>query len=476
MTKKYCHRCLMSFKCDIRLVMHLNKKNKCKIINDNYNVEYEKKLINLIDIFNHEYDTDCHKYITKLNNGYQCNLCKYQLPDKYQMKRHLMQLCLRDKYTPREDLVKLIEYAVNPTEWLSLDINNYEWEIYEKYVFQPKNTHNYLCKICANLFENKIKVAEHLRNECLSYECKDCGGRFSKSELIVHENIGCQLAFIKIDDPSDKPKIKELEYKSLIKPKIKFKHKLDNSNIMEIESNYDQYINIEKIAGLNEREVYRCELCQSLYDTKKDIQIHISQTHADEIGIDSLTSKNFEQKVNAIVEKKMNDLMEQKMNHIKPQINNNHMNFYLHDNGNTLQIMEERGHSFNQSLDFIKDCALSHLSGDLRLIEKLYIDIDQPAIFYLDKSKKKLYYKDEQGQEKADTNGLVGRKLASNLQNGYLYGINYLINENLEEKKCPMKFLQDYDIHMWNSHIYELADTKYQKKLISYADIPIKNK
>ena len=69
--------------------------------------------------------------------------------------------------------------------------------------------------------------------------------------------------------------------------------------------------------------------------------------------------------------------------------------------------------------------------------------MEHPAIFYLDQQKKKLAYKDKNGNNQLDKDGLVARKLASNLQNGYLHGVNYLITKNLEEKRCPYKFLGD---------------------------------
>ena len=51
MTKKYCHRCLMNFKCHIRLLTHLKKDQKCTITNNNYDVSYEKQLMILMNRF-----------------------------------------------------------------------------------------------------------------------------------------------------------------------------------------------------------------------------------------------------------------------------------------------------------------------------------------------------------------------------------------------------------------------------------------
>ena len=52
--------------------------------------------------------------------------------------------------------------------------------------------------------------------------------------------------------------------------------------------------------------------------------------------------------------------------------------------------------------------------------------------------------------------------------------INYLINDNLDNQRCPNKFLADYDIQTWNSHVYSLSNGAYQKKLMNQLDIPYK--
>ena len=139
-----------------------------------------------------------------------------------------------------------------------------------------------------------------------------------------------------------------------------------------------------------------------------------------------------------------------------------------------LDVLTERYGDFHQALEFVKGCALSQMTGDLRLIETIYLDSDEhPAFWYLDKKRQKIGWIDEEGQKNMDVGGkIVLRKLVSNLQNGYLKGVNYLINKNLDEKRCPNKFLADYDIQAWNSHIYNLCDEKYQTKLLGHLDLP----
>lgn len=163
-------------------------------------------------------------------------------------------------------------------------------------------------------------------------------------------------------------------------------------------------------------------------------------------------------------------------NAIKP-ITINNMNFVcLRDNEDSFDLLTKKLGNFDQALEFVKGCALSQMTGDVRLIEKLYFDEDNTVAFYLDKKRKMLEMIDDNDKKYQCENIVLGRKLANNLQKGYLRGVNYLINKNLEEKRCPYKFLAEYDIQAWNAHIYQLSDAKYQKKMLAYVDIPIKPK
>lgn len=140
-------------------------------------------------------------------------------------------------------------------------------------------------------------------------------------------------------------------------------------------------------------------------------------------------------------------------------------------NQNTLDLLTEKYGNFGQALEFIKGCALSNMSGDIRLIEKIYLENKQPCMWYLDKKRCKIGWLDENGDKCVDLGGrVIMRKLANTLQNGYLKGVSYLIEKNANHGS--QKFLADYDIQSWNDHIYNLRDEKYQIKLLSYLDIP----
>ena len=82
-----------------------------------------------------------------------------------------------------------------------------------------------------------------------------------------------------------------------------------------------------------------------------------------------------------------------------------------------------------------------------------------------------LYY-NEKKEKVQDCKEIFGRKLANNLQNTYLKGINHVIKTNLDNRRCPNKFLEDYDLQTWNQHIYDLSDIRYHRKIVNHLDIP----
>lgn len=168
-----------------------------------------------------------------------------------------------------------------------------------------------------------------------------------------------------------------------------------------------------------------------------------------------------------IFEKQMAELIKD------PRVINNNLQIVCVNNDNYLDMLTEEFGNFERALTFIKDCALASLSGDCRLLEKIYLNKEKPSIYYPDGNRKKMTYFNEKKEKVIDPKGeILARKLANNLQNSYLKGVNYLINKNLENRMCPNKFLEEYDLQIWNRHIYELSDVKYQKKIIKQLDIP----
>lgn len=347
MKNKCCHRCLMSFDRDSRMIEHLMKKNICKITNPEYDSEYDKKLMLLFNQENFNIKVDFDKYAIKFVDeqqkiNYQCQLCKCKLTNKLATYRHLMNVCLHEKYTIKNELMTFLN---------------------EPLIIHSKK------KIKLKSPNQSIKLDDHKLREHI----------FEGIKSIIHEQLNEDMAIIK----------------------------------NELKSN----------------------------------------------GNDILSLKN---KI--------------KNNESKPINNIHNLNFQvlcLDSNKNCLDLLSERCDDFVQALEFVKDCALSEISGDVRLIEKVYLEGKHPAMWYLDRKRHKIGWIDESGKKHVDNNGkIIIRKLASSLQNGYLKGVNYLIQKNLDSHKCPNKFLADYDIQAWNNHIYNLREEKYQLKLLSYLDLP----
>ncbi len=146
----------------------------------------------------------------------------------------------------------------------------------------------------------------------------------------------------------------------------------------------------------------------------------------------------------------------------------------LTQNDNYLDMLTEELGDFNKALNYIKCCALSNINGDCQLIERIYLNsnVHKPSFHYLNRSKTKIEYFDEKKNLQINKKEEFCRKLANNLQNTYLKGINHVISDNLENKRCPNKFLEEYDVQTWNQHIYNLSDLSYQKKIMNQLNVP----
>jgi hypothetical protein len=91
---------------------------------------------------------------------------------------------------------------------------------------------------------------------------------------------------------------------------------------------------------------------------------------------------------------------------------------------------------------------------------------------FIGKKRTQIEYFNEKKEIVVDSKELFGKKLANNLQNSYLKGVNYLINKNLDNHMCPNKFLEEYDIQLCNQHIYDLSNVQYHKKIVNNLNIP----
>ena len=85
---------------------------------------------------------------------------------------------------------------------------------------------------------------------------------------------------------------------------------------------------------------------------------------------------------------------------------------------NYLDMLTEEYGNFSHALKFITDCALSSVSGDCKLIDKIYLNRDPTSITYIDKARTKIVFFDENQNKVIDPKGVqLGKRLANNLQN-----------------------------------------------------------
>jgi len=228
-----------------------------------------------------------------------------------------------------------------------------------------------------------------------------------------------------------------------------------------------------------------CVHCNRSYSNSSNLNKHIRRFHKDNIeieptiGTDSSTMTLIHDKI-AALENEIQRLKSQPPTVIEQH---NHSQNILQvvcvgSNDNYLDMLTDKWGDYHKALDFIKDCALSEIRGDCKLLQQVYFDplSKNAPIHYVDKNRGKIEFIDENRQMIIDPKGQkLVKRLANNLQNTYLKGVNYLITQNLDNHGCPNKFLEDYDIQCWNQHIYELSDPLFYKKIINHLEIPCKS-
>lgn len=222
---------------------------------------------------------------------------------------------------------------------------------------------------------------------------------------------------------------------------------------------------------------YICEHCnreykhhQSYYRHLKKCPIATGKYFPEELKTLFKEHQEMKEKISNI--EKDHSLQTEKINNIEKdpkQINNVLQVFCVGPKDNYLDMLTESW-GFERAIEYVKDCALSNLTGDIKLIEKIYFDGKDPHDYPIkihDKKRCNLSFVDENNEKIIDQKGSkLAQRLSNNLQNSYLKGVNYLINRNIENRLCPNKFLEEYDIQSWNQHIYDLSDFRRQKQVI----------
>lgn len=250
----------------------------------------------------------------------------------------------------------------------------------------------------------------------------------------------------------------------------------------EFTRTHDMYRHQQKfhaVVDSTDDKKHVCHNCGKIFSRKFTLQRH-QQTICKPVSLSSpQREESYQQLVTKIKElenklEKTSDQMTE-TNTLVTQIKDSPKNVLqvicITSNDNYIEMLTNKIGNYDQAIDYIKDCALSDLAGDCKLIEKLYDD-DTDQSFYIDKKKANIVYYNEKKERVMENKDQFGRKIANNLQNSYLKGVNYLINKNLDKNSNPNVFLEDYDIMSWNRHIYNLSDLCYQRKMLNQLKIP----
>lgn len=207
-------------------------------------------------------------------------------------------------------------------------------------------------------------------------------------------------------------------------------------------------------------EYFVCKGCNATYSHKNSLIRH-QKMYCKQIENDRLNS----------LEKQVEDLVKNPRNvHNINNINNisNNLKVVCIGSSDNLLDMLSEDIGFDRALEFIKDCALSSLNGDCKLLEKIYQTESNESIKYTDNKRTTLEYYDHNQKKITEKGNVLGRLLANSLQSSYLKGINFLVKEKTNKDKK----IEDHDIQTWNAHIYLLSDQRYQKTLVSNLKIP----
>ena len=232
-----------------------------------------------------------------------------------------------------------------------------------------------------------------------------------------------------------------------------YRHMKHQCKLKNIDEFKQQMIYKEKLLDQNLEKVQQL-LDQNLEKTQQLIDQNIGKTQ-------ELFDRNLEKTL------QLENLITQQAS--CPVTNNFLQVMCISANDNYLDILSGNL-GFDQALEYVKNCALSDLNGDVKLIEKIYFEgrtRENALIVFIDKKRGKLSFVDENKQMITDLKGdKLSQTLGNNLQNTYLKGINHLITNVLETRQCPNRFLDEYDLQLWNKHIYDLTQFERKRQII----------
>jgi hypothetical protein len=214
---------------------------------------------------------------------------------------------------------------------------------------------------------------------------------------------------------------------------------------------------------------FACQLCDRSYTRKYDMERHQQSVHNITTSVAPpaiIKSKSHEEFETQVIQE-IATLRDKIDKQATTPTNTNVLQIVcVTPTDNYLDLLTASMGDFNQAIEYIKECALSDLSGDCKLIEKVYIkgvqDVEKSSVTYINEKRERV----------TEKKLVFVRKIANNLQNSYLKGINFLIKQNLERHGDPNKFLDSFDLMEWNAHIFRLSESPYQTQLSKQLEFP----
>ncbi len=235
----------------------------------------------------------------------------------------------------------------------------------------------------------------------------------------------------------------------------------------------------------------KCKSCLKYYSDERSLWAHLYYKRCTVLK-DEERNRNIAQEVaNILLHQQaqqlkdlVSDEVDRKISMKSPSVHNQNLNVMcLGLQDNLLDILTKQI-TLPLALTFVKNSALGKLSGDIRILQKVYLPDDKrPAIMYHNKSKTQFVYYNENNDRVVETNmATMAKKLADILQRTYLKGMQSfkidLCGEDREDQlpiapqSSLMPTVEPYDLDTWNAHIHDLRDEKYQKKILRSMGIP----
>ena len=262
--------------------------------------------------------------------------------------------------------------------------------------------------------------------------CRYCGGEFTRSDNLARHTTLCLAS-----NPVKKRKIK-MFWKTLAKK---------DEVIASQDNTIKQLVNI--VRGVAE----------DVKDLKKDAQL----------------SKQLVVDMKKIAE----DVDDLKKN--PSVINNNLQIICVTGKDNYLQKITDIMGDEYAALKYIVNCAIGGIDGDCKLIEKNYAKgaplpgsssevVIVPSIT-VSKSKSEVVYYDENKNKVTTSIVSFAYTIAENLMTCYLKTLAQLTNGTLNNRQCPNKFMEEYNLQLMQEHVYELIKPINKRKVIDKLDL-----